>query len=90
MATLSERIFDRMPRDASKGEAGYPKPMINIVMNRGDWAILLFLALIWGAAFFFIKVAVTHVAPLTYVWLRLTIAAIALLAWMRWKGERLS
>ena len=90
MATLGERIFDRIPRDAGKGEAGYPKSMINIVMNRRDWAILLFLALIWGAAFFFIKVAVTHVAPLTYVWLRLTIAAIALLAWMRFRGERLA
>lgn len=90
MATLSERIFDRIPRDAGKEEARYSKPMINIVMNRSDWAILLFLALIWGAAFFFIKVAVTHVAPLTYVWLRLTIAAAALLAWMRFKGEKLS
>lgn len=90
MATLSERIFDRIPRDAGKEEARYSKPMINIVMNRSDWAILLFLALIWGAAFFFIKVAVTHVAPLTYVWLRLTIASAALLAWMRFKGEKLS
>ena len=90
MATLSKRVFDRMPRDADGDQTGYPKPMINIVMNRRDWAILLFLALIWGAAFFFIHIAVTHVAPLTYVWLRLTIAAIALLVWMRWKGEKLS
>jgi drug/metabolite transporter (DMT)-like permease len=90
MATLSERIFDRIPQDAGNGDERYSKPMINIVMNRSDWAILLFLALIWGAAFFFIKVAVTHVAPLTYVWLRLMIAAAALLAWMRFKGEKLS
>ena len=34
-----------------------------------------FLALIWGGAFLFIGVAVRHVEPLTYVWLRLTIAA---------------
>ena len=90
MATLSERVFDRMPRDAGDTQAGYPKPMINIVMTRGDWALLLVLALIWGAAFFFIHVAVAHVAPLTYVWLRLTIAAAGLLAWMRFKGEKLS
>ena len=90
MATLSERVFDRMPRDASERQSGYSRPMINIVMTRRDWGILLFLALIWGAAFFFIHVAVTHVAPLTYVWLRLTIAAAALLAWMRFKGEKLS
>ena len=90
MATLSEKVFDRIPRDAGSDTPGYAKPMINIVMTRGDWAILLFLALIWGAAFFFIHVAVAHVAPLTYVWLRLTIAAVGLLAWMRFKGEKLS
>ncbi len=90
MATLSERVFDRMPRDAGDSQAGHPKPMINIVMTRGDWVLLLVLALIWGAAFFFIHVAVAHVAPLTYVWLRLTIAAAGLLAWMRFKGEKLS
>ena len=90
MATLSEKVFDRTPRDAGPADRRYARPMINIVMTRGDWAILLVLALIWGAAFFFIHVAVTHVAPLTYVWLRLTIAAAGLLAWMRWKGETLS
>ena len=90
MATLSEKVFDRIPRDAGDAASGYVKPMINIVMTRSEWAILLILALIWGAAFFFIHVAVAHVAPLTYVWLRLTIAAAGLLAWMRFKGEKLS
>src|SRR4029078_12832563 len=90
MATVSEKVFDRITREAGDRASGYSKPMINIVMTRGDWAILLVLALIWGAAFFFIHVAVAHVAPLTYVWLRLSIAALGLLAWMRWKGEKLS
>jgi drug/metabolite transporter (DMT)-like permease len=90
MATVSEKVFDRIPREAGDRASGYSKPRINIVMTRGDWAILLVLALIWGAAFFFIHVAVAHVAPLTYVWLRLSIAAVGLLAWMRWKGEKLS
>lgn len=89
MATVCRSAFDSTPRDAGTTPAGYSPSMINIVMTRRDWAILLTLALIWGAAFFFIKVAVTHVAPLTYVWLRLTIAAVALLAWMRWRGEKL-
>lgn len=69
---------------------GYRTPMINNVMNRAEWVILLALALIWGAAFFCIKVAVTHVEPLTYVWLRLSIAAAALWVLLRWRGERLS
>jgi drug/metabolite transporter (DMT)-like permease len=58
-------------------------------MGRAEWAVLFVLALIWGAAFFCIKVAVTHVEPLTYVWLRLSIAASALWALLRWRRERL-
>ncbi len=89
MATLSEKLFDRKPQDAAPSGAGYAPPMINSVMIRGEWGILLALALIWGVAFIFIKVAVTHVDPLTYVWLRLTIAAAALWLLLRWRGERL-
>jgi len=89
MATLSEKIFDRKPQDAAPAAEGYSRGMINSVMNRGEWAILLALALIWGVAFIFIKVAVTHVDPLTYVWLRLSIAAVALWLLLRWRGERL-
>lgn len=90
MATLSEDCFDRKARDAKAAAAGYAQPMINSVMNRNEWGILLGLALIWGVAFFFIKVAVTHVEPLTYVWLRLAIAGAGLLAFIRWRGDRLS
>lgn len=90
MATLGKDLFDGKARDAGAGLEGYTPPMINNVMNRAEWAILLGLALIWGAAFFFIKVAVTHVEPLTYVWLRLSIAAAGLWLWLRWRGERLA
>ena len=88
MATLSDQ-FDRKAREAEPGGEAYATPMIHNVMNRGEWGILLALALIWGAAFIFIKVAVTHVDPLTYVWLRLSIAAAALWLLLRWRGERL-
>ena len=89
MATLEQEIFDRKARDADGAKPGYAAPMINNVMNGREWAILLALAVIWGGAFFFIKVAVTHVDPLTYVWLRLTIAAIALWLVLRWQRDRL-
>lgn len=56
-------------------------------MNRGDWLILLILAVIWGGAFFFIGVIVRHVPPLTYVWLRVTIAAAGLWGYIWLKGE---
>lgn len=90
MATLGKDAFERKDRDAGPEGGGYAAPVINTIMNRGEWGILIALALIWGAAFFFIKVAVTHVEPLTYVWLRLTIAAAALWLILRWKGERLA
>ena len=58
-------------------------------MNGRDWLILGTLALIWGGAFFFIGVAVRHVPPLTYVWLRLSIAAAAMWPFLRFKGQSL-
>lgn len=64
-------------------------PPIRTVMNRADWLILGILAVIWGGAFFFIGVAVRHVPPLTYVWLRLTIAAVGMWAFVRAKGLKI-
>ena len=58
-------------------------------MNRSDWLILGILALIWGGAFFFIGVAVRHVPPLTYVWMRLTIAAAAMWTYLKLRGQPL-
>lgn len=57
-------------------------------MNGGDWLILLALALIWGGAFFFIGIAVRHVPPLTYVWLRLTIAAAGMWTYLCLTAQR--
>ena len=61
--------------------------MINRTMSRAQWAVLLLLGLIWGGSFLFIKVGVTHVAPLSFVWLRVAIAAAALLLFLRVRGE---
>jgi drug/metabolite transporter (DMT)-like permease len=89
MATLSEEIFDRKAQDAGPKDAGYAQPVINQEMNGSEWLILLTLAVIWGGAFMFIGVAVRHVDPLTYVWLRLTIAAGGMLLFLKLRGERL-
>jgi len=89
MATLSEELFDRKAREAASTKGGYATPMINQEMTGREWAILLLLALIWGGAFMFIGVAVRHVDPLTYVWLRLTIAAGGMFLFLKLKGEKL-
>ncbi len=88
MATLGSS-FGSKARDARSAKAGYSKPMIRSVMNGADWAILLVLALIWGGAFYFISVAVREVPPITYVWLRISFAALALWLYVWWRGGAL-
>ena len=75
MKPVDQQAFERKVAEAPAPAMGQDLPMIRSQMNRRDWLILIVLALIWGGAFFFIGVAVRHVPPLTYVWLRLSIAA---------------
>ena len=89
MATRTSSLFERKPRDARRPPAGYAQGMINQEMTAREWGILLILAVIWGGAFLFIGIAVRHVDPLTYVWLRLTIAAGAMWLFLKWKGQSL-
>ncbi|MDP8911671.1 MAG: DMT family transporter [Actinomycetota bacterium] len=51
-------------------------------MTRSYWPLLLILALIWGASYLFIKVAVEELAPTTTMALRLVLAAALLLAFL--------
>jgi drug/metabolite transporter (DMT)-like permease len=90
MKPVDPRTFERNAAEAADAPSSDNSPMIRSLMNRSDWMILLVLALIWGGAFFFIGVAVRHVQPLTYVWLRLTIGAAGLWAYLAFRGERIS
>ncbi len=47
-------------------------------MSTGDWARLLLLGVIWGASFFFARIAVAQLPPLVLVFWRVAIAAVAL------------
>jgi drug/metabolite transporter (DMT)-like permease len=58
-------------------------------MNATEWALLLLLALLWGGSFFFGKVALAAVPPLTLVVLRTGLAALALLIYLAVSGQRL-
>jgi drug/metabolite transporter (DMT)-like permease len=90
MKPVDPKSFERNAAEAMNVAAGDNPPMIRSQMNGSDWIILLILALIWGGAFFFIGVAVRHVSPLTYVWLRLTIGAAGLWAYLIVRGERIA
>jgi len=89
MATLSDDLFKRKARDAEAEKPAYTPHMINQEMTASEWGVLLLLAVIWGGAFMFIGVAVRHIDPLTYVWLRLTIAASGMFLFLKLKGQRL-
>lgn len=62
---------------------------INIRMGGREWAILLFLSVLWGGSFFFIDVAVRELAPFTLVLIRVAIAAAILLVVLRLTGRPL-
>jgi len=89
MKPIEPSEFERNCADAAGAPDVYEAPVIRSQMNRSDWLTLLGLAVIWGGAFFFIGVAVRHVPPLTYVWLRLSFAALAMWAYLAWKRQGL-
>ena len=87
MKPIDPKAFDRKQPEATPAVPGDGDHMIRSQMNRADWLILGTLAVIWGGAFVFIGIAVKHVPPLTYVWLRLTIAAAAMWTFVRLRGH---
>jgi drug/metabolite transporter (DMT)-like permease len=58
-------------------------------MGAAEWAMLLALSVLWGGSFFFAKVAVGELPPLTVVLGRVGLAAMALLAIVRAAGQRM-
>src|SRR5215212_4847940 len=59
------------------------------VMGPVEWALLLVLALLWGGSFFFSKIAVGELPPLTVVLCRVALAALALNVVVLLSGRRL-
>jgi drug/metabolite transporter (DMT)-like permease len=90
MKPADPQSFERKVAEADALSGRDRAHVIRTVMNRSDWLILIALALIWGGAFFFIGVAVRHVPPLTYVMLRLSIAAAAMWTYVRVRGQSVS
>jgi len=54
------------------------QPKIRHSMGAAEWALLILLALVWGASFFFQKKVLLELRPFTLVFGRLALAAIAL------------
>jgi drug/metabolite transporter (DMT)-like permease len=47
-------------------------------MGAAEWTLLLTLSILWGGSYFFAKVALAEIGPLTVAFLRVSIAALAL------------
>ena len=58
-------------------------------MSGGDWLLLILLSIVWGGSFFFAKIAVAELPPLTIVLARVTIAAAALHLLVLAVGQRM-
>jgi len=56
-------------------------------MTARDWLLLWILSVLWGGAFFFAAVAVKEVPPLTLVFCRVSLAALTLFIFIKFKGE---
>src|SRR3954468_23669973 len=87
MKPVQPSEFERNCADAAGAPDVYGNGVIRTQMNGNDWLILLALAAIWGSAFMFIGVAVRHVQPLTYVWLRLAITAAGMWVFLKVRGQ---
>ena len=58
-------------------------------MSLRYWGLLIVLSVLWGGTFFFIEVALVDVTPFTLVFLRVSIAALALYGYLMMRGEKL-
>jgi drug/metabolite transporter (DMT)-like permease len=52
-----------------------------------SWLSFLFLALIWGSSYLFIKVTVREIDPLSMVWVRLAVASAIFCLYLRFTGR---
>ncbi|MGE8131724.1 DMT family transporter [Methylobacterium sp. NPDC080182] len=64
-------------------------PPVNRTMSASEWAMLLSLSVLWGGSFFFTRVALSALPPLTLVLLRVGLAALILNAVMPLLGLRM-
>jgi drug/metabolite transporter (DMT)-like permease len=58
-------------------------------MSARNWGLLLLLALLWGSSFFFYKILVAVLPPVTVVLGRVGIAAVAMNLWLLAQGQRM-
>ncbi len=65
-----------------------PKMMASptLLMSGQDWSTLFVLSVLWGGTFFFAKIALAALPPMTLVFCRVLVGALALIVFMRLAG----
>jgi drug/metabolite transporter (DMT)-like permease len=86
----------RRAGNARDGDADLGAPLMTTRMDVArpsmgalEWGMLLLLAVLWGGSFFFSKIAVSELPPLTVVLCRVVIAALTLNAVVILSGRRM-
>jgi drug/metabolite transporter (DMT)-like permease len=54
-------------------------------MTLSDWSLLVLLSVLWGGSYFFSKIIVQEIPPLTIVFFRFFLGAIVLLVYIAWR-----
>lgn len=80
MTTNDPTRMDEMPIDP--GPAAPIAPPAAPSMDLQTWGLLIGLSLLWGGSFLFGRIAVLEIPPLTAVFFRVFLAAIAIWLWM--------
>jgi len=62
---------------------------MNKVMGFKEWGLIGFLSIIWGASFFFVKIALASMTPLSVVACRVGLASMLLMAFVIITGRKL-
>jgi drug/metabolite transporter (DMT)-like permease len=60
-----------------------------LTMTAKAWFLLILLSVLWGGSFFFIELTLRDLQPLTVVWGRVVLAAIALTVFVYLQGHRM-
>jgi EamA-like transporter family len=85
IAVPSRTLPGRNGEEAVMRQAG--ESATTPAMGGREWAMLLVLAVLWGGSFFFVGVAVRELPSITLVWLRVAVAAMALLLALHLLGQ---
>jgi drug/metabolite transporter (DMT)-like permease len=87
LTDLRKRVATR-PAPGDRTAVRYPLPE-GLPMTARDWSLLIALSVLWGGSFFFVRVALDDLPPLTLVLARVGIGGAVLFAVLKATGETL-